>query len=230
MTAGVPDSSGWSAEVRSRRVIVSEIAAALRIPERTSENLVAESSELVNGLPGTFQALAEGAISRRHASRLIDHARSLPDASLAAFEDAVLPHARRLTVAQFDRKARQVRERTHPESIDARQRDAFERRSVALEHGRDGLSVYVPVPAARAQAIFNRLTDMAETQRRHETELSASARTIDQLRADLFVRLLLEGQLIPEHGQDHADLSGIRATVLITVPALTLLSRRTRHP
>ena len=231
VTAGVPDSSGWNAEVRARRVIVTEIATALRIPERTAESLVAESHELIHNLPATFRALAEGSISRRHASKLADHARSLPDADLADFEAAVLPHAMRLTVAQFDRRARQVRERTHPESIDTRHRDAFERRAVTIEHGRDGMcGLFVPMPAAKAEGIFNRLTDMAQELRRFESGLGADAgrstvRTLDQLRADLLVKLLLDGQLIPDDGQLHADLSGIRPTVLVTVPVLTLLGR-----
>ena len=223
VTDDARDSLGWNAEVRARRVIVSEIATALRIPERTAENLVAESHELLHDLPGTFRALAEGSISRRHASKLADHARSLPDADLVAFETAVLPHAERLTVAQFDRKARQVRERTHPESIDTRHREAFDRRAVAVEHGRDGMSdLIVPMPAAKAQGIVNRLTDMAEAHRRFEPDES---RTLDQLRVDFLVALLVDGVLIPEDGKEHADLTGIRATVLITVPALTLLGR-----
>lgn len=253
VTSGVPDSSGWSAEVRSRRVVVTEIATALRIPERTAENLVAESRELVHDLPATFDALANGSISRRHASKLIDHARSLPSGGLAQFEEVVLPHAERLTVAQFDRKARQVRERTHPESIDIRHRKAFDGRAVSIEHGRDGMSgLFVPMPAAKAQGIYNRLTDMAQALRRFESERDgvdvdgrlgagsngagldsaasnsaassgAAPRTLDQLRADLLVELLLNGHLIPEDGKEHPDLSSIRATVLITVPVLTLL-------
>jgi hypothetical protein len=171
VTAGVPDSSAWSAEVRARRVMVSELACALRIPERTAETMIAESTQLVRELPATFQALAEGTITRRHAAKLADHARSLPANDLAAFEDAVLPHAKRLTVTQFDRKARQVRERTHSESIDSRHREAVTDRSVTIEPGRDGMAwLTAHLPAAVAQGIYNRLTDLAHTAQRHERE------------------------------------------------------------
>ena len=55
---------GWNAEVRARRVIASELACALRIPERSAESLIADSAALVD-LPQTFGALSAGTISWR---------------------------------------------------------------------------------------------------------------------------------------------------------------------
>ena len=39
--------AGWSPEVRARRVLVTELASALRIPERTAETLIADSQALL---------------------------------------------------------------------------------------------------------------------------------------------------------------------------------------
>ena len=206
---------GWSPEVIARRVLVTELACALRIPERTAETLIADSQVLLADLPATFAALSEGAVTWRHAHVLVDHASSLDAEHVAAFEAAVLPLAKALTVAKFDRKARSERERMAPETIDARHVLAVQKRSVDLQPGRDGMawvSSYQPIVVA--QGIYNRLTDIAMSQRS-----AADGRTLTQLRADAFAELLLDGVL------PNGRVSGIRPRVLVTVPALTLLGR-----
>ena len=212
-----PTDLGWSPEVRARRVLVTELACALRIPERMAETLIADSQALLTDLPATFAALGEGAISWRHAHALVDHATSLSPRLVGQFEAAVLPFATTLTVAKFDRRARAERERMAPDSIDGRHLQAVEKRSIDLQPDRDGmawLSAYLPVVAA--QGIYNRLTDIAMSQR-SPTE----SRTLAQLRADAFAELLLDGTLAD------GRTSGIRPRVLVTVPALTLLGRGT---
>lgn len=212
-----PTDLGWSPEVRARRVLVTELACALRIPERMAETLIADSRALLTDLPATFAALGEGAISWRHAHALVDHATSLSPHLVGQFEAAVLPFATTLTVAKFDRRARAERERMAPDSIDGRHLQAVEKRSIDLQPDRDGmawLSAYLPVVAA--QGIYNRLTDIAMSQR-SPTE----SRTLAQLRADAFAELLLDGTLAD------GRTSGIRPRVLVTVPALTLLGRGT---
>ena len=206
---------GWSPEVRARRVLVTELACALRIPERAAETLVAESRMLLNDLPLTFAALSSGAITWRHARVMVDHASSLDASSAHEFEAAALPHATNLTVAKFDRAARVQRERMHPESIEARHDTALEARSLDLQPARDGMAwLNAYLPAASAQGIYNRLTDMALKQ-----QSPAESRTLTQLRVDLLAELLLEGAAQSGSGR------GIRPRVLVTVPALTLLGR-----
>jgi len=215
VSEGASSPGGWSPEVRARRVLVTELACALRIPERAAETLVVDSQTLLTDLPTTFAALSGGSISWRHAHVLVDHASSLAPESVTAFEAAVLPLAETLTVSKFDRQARAERERAHPESIDTRHLQAVEKRSVDLQPARDGmawLSAYLPVVVA--QGIYNRLTDTAMAQR-----APTESRTLAQLRADAFAELLLDGTLTDRR------VSGIRPRVLITVPVLTLLGR-----
>lgn len=208
---GVSD-GGWNAEVRARRVIASELACALRIPERTAESLIADSAALAR-LPETFAALSAGTISWRHARAMVDHAASLPRDSWGAFEAAAVPLAQTLTVAKFDRRARTLRERLSPESIEVRFADASSRRSLTLEPARDGMAVLTAyLPAVVAHGVYNRITDLATA---HQSP--AEERTLTQLRADLFAELLIDGQL--GAGRDR----GIRPRVLVTVPVLTLL-------
>ena len=203
---------GWNAEVRARRVIVSELACALRIPERTAETLVADSTALTQ-LPETFRALSAGAISWRHAHTIIEHAGSLPAESWGTFETAAVPLAEILTVGKFDRRARVLRERLCPESIDVRNRDAAAQRNLSIEPARDGMAVLSAyLPAAEAHGIYNRITDMALAQ-----QSPTEDRTLTQLRVDLFAELLLDGWL--QSGRE----CGIRPRVLVTVPVLTML-------
>jgi hypothetical protein len=118
----VPSTGGprWSPEVAGRRVLVTELACALRISERAAENLVGESRALLHDLPATHDALRNGRIGYRHAQVLMDHTATLPPAGVAAVEEAVLPKAEQLTVPKLDRAARELRERLHPESIEER--------------------------------------------------------------------------------------------------------------
>ena len=239
--AGPPTAAGgWSPEVRARRVLATELACALRIPERAAETLIEESRMLLASLPATFTALSEGAIGWRHTRVLIDHATSLDPQHLPVFEAAVLPAASTLTVAKFDRRARTAREKLEPATIDTSHTTAVETRSVELTPGRDGMAwLTAHLPAVVAHGIYNRLTDTALAQ-----QSPTEPRTLTQLRADACAELLLDGELSealpdgPHPGEDTGTtptgdtatgqparkrVTGIRPRVLVTVPVMTLL-------
>jgi hypothetical protein len=208
-----PERSGlWSAEVVAERELTSEIATALHIPERTAQTLVAHSRLLVHDLPATFDALNEGTISYRHAQVVADQASSLPDEGIPAFDVAASATAPNTTVAQFESRARRLREKMHPESLTVRAERARDDRCVALEPARDGMAwISALLPAERAVAVFSRLTDAA-----YALKTAEESRSIGQLRADVLSDLLIDGDV-------EAMPSGIRARVLVTVPVLTLL-------
>ena len=206
---------GFSGDARAlaRRVLVTELACILRLPERTTESLVAESEALMHELPGTREALRVGEISYRHAQTMIDHASSLAVDVRAGFEAEVLPHAKVLTVAKFDRKARTLRERTHPDTITARHTASVLNRSVQFQPARDGmawLNTYLPV--ATALAAYNRVSDTAIS-----LQGPGETRTLTQLRADVFTDLLIDGVTPSGLGV------GVCANVQVTVPVMTLL-------
>jgi Domain of unknown function (DUF222) len=205
--------AGWDAAITARREFVTELACALRLPERTTETLIATSRALMHELPATRNALRSGEVSYRHAQVLVDHATFVPESGRAAFEAAALPPAKRLTVSKFDRKARIVREQTHPETIATRHEASVADRAVDFQPARDGmawLSAYLPAP--EALGIYNRVTDIAMS-----LQGSGESRTLTQLRADAFAGLMTESSsLLPAA---HA----IRARVLVTVPVLTLM-------
>lgn len=168
--------STWSRTETAHRVVVSEVACALRLPERTAERLIDESRMLVHELPATRAALAEGAISYRHAHVILDEARSLPDAVRGDFELAVLPAAEMLTAARLRPRARAERERRHPASIERRAAACRNDRHVLLEPAHDGmawLSAYLP--AEQAAGAFARLTDIARGLLKDGDELDVGA-------------------------------------------------------
>lgn len=213
-----PQSGGWDPATVAHRELVTELACALRLPERTTQTLIAHSSILAAQLPATLEALQKGEISYRHAQSIADHAASLPADTAGAFEAAVLPAARTLTVARFERTARVQRERMNPESIQVRHEQGVADRSVSVTPDRDGMAwLNAYLPAAEALAIHNRLHDIAET-----LNCTAEQRTVTQLMSDVLVDLLVDGEVVSPGG-DHGIGRGIRATVLVTVPVLALL-------
>ncbi|WP_188422827.1 DUF222 domain-containing protein [Mycetocola zhadangensis] len=171
------------------RSFVSEIACALRIPESTARALINDSEMLIHELGGTFQALADGEISYRHAQLMIDQALTLGPESRSDFEDAVLESAKTLTPSKFSNKARKLRERLHPESISVRRTEAFERRRIEFQPDLDGMAwVSLYQPAETAMAFYNAVRQQAmRLQRKDEP------RTLTQLSLDVAVDAMLEG-------------------------------------
>ena len=70
-------------------------------------------------------------------------------------------------------------------------------------------------PEVEATAAYGRATAIAKTIPAHEGE----TRTLDQIRADVMADLLIEGTTTAHP----TEARGIRATVVVTVPALALL-------
>ncbi|MBC7442805.1 MAG: DUF222 domain-containing protein [Ramlibacter sp.] len=214
VSAGVAGSR-WNAVEIAYRTTISELACGLRISQAAASNLISQSEALAGAFAATRDALAVGRISYAHARVLIEQANSLPEGARPGFEAAVLPGADRLTVSQFERVARRLREAEHPESIRVRRQKCEADRVLVLEPAQDGmgwLHGYLPMPVA--QAVFTRVSDMAVSLQGPEEE-----RTLAQLRADVFAGLMVDGVTPAGLGR------GVRATVNVTVPVLTLLGK-----
>lgn len=215
-----PRAGTWDAETTARRVTVSELAAALRIPESAAERLVAESSALVHDLPATLAVLARGDISYRHATAVVDNAQSLPPEAVADYEAAVLPRAAVLSTTRFREAARRLRERLHPASMSDRRAAAADRRGVTVDPARDGMAwLTAYLPAEQALAIDDRLDRIAAGLRSPD-----ETRTFAHLRADALCDLLTCGETPHDETGSGGGLGhGIVARVLVTVPVLSLL-------
>ena len=210
----------------SWRAFVCEIAAALRIPDRTAERLIRTSQTLVNDLPATLLALGEGRLSFRHAQILVDHSYGLERAAVRELETRMLPVAQKNTPSRFEQSVRKTRERLNPESMVERQVKAVEERGTELIPEQDGMVfVGAHVSSAVGVAIENRLTDMARS-----LQCDGETRNLAQLKSDIFADILLDidGQSGSTAGQGASPIArfrSIRPTILVTVPAMTLLKR-----
>jgi len=205
----------WDATFAAQQGLIAEMACALRIPAGTAAGLLQESRSLVDDRPRTLEALRSGAISLRHARRLLDQLGSVPAPFQTDLEGVLLPHAQRLTAAQFDSKARKLREHIHPESIVVRRAKCLADRTIRFYPDTDGMAtLWLRGAGDDLQGIYTRVTDTALSLQGPD-----EPRTLSQLRADVAIDLLASGVTATGLG------AGISATVNITVPVLTLMGK-----
>lgn len=215
--------SGRRAEV-AHRALVAEVAVAVHESERLVARDFDEAERLVRRLPLTLAALADGRIGERHARVLIEQSIGLgahptdvdpgdAERRLERFEHESVPLAETANPPGLKRRARSIRERLLPESIEVRVRRATAERRVVLEDADDGMAwLHHYLPAEEAHAAYDRLTRLGRRAAR------GSGRTLPQTRADIARDLLLSGAPEAVWGADV-----IRPSVHVTVPVLTLL-------
>jgi hypothetical protein len=187
--------------------------------------------------------MARGEISRSHVAVIVDCGLGIDDAAARAdYESAVLGRARVETAGRLRPMAKVLASRAQPRSIDERHRQAREARSVRVVDLDDGMAeILALLPAVLAHGIHDRLTEQASSvvQARAGQDRDApalwdvpdhdgrghapDARSMDELRADIFCDLLLGGAPVAAGGAAMSSgLGAIQATVQVTLPVLTL--------
>ncbi len=234
----------------AERAAVAEIAVRLHVSEQTVRTRAAHARTLAVGCPKLWTAFVEGRISEKHAVDAARLASTLPAGDADAFQrfdDEACPPALVLTPAKFAVTARVIRERVHAESIEARHRRAAEDRGVWMRGELDGMaSLHALLPADRARAVMSRLDQAA----RHLRVAPEEERTLAQLRADAFADLITmtdgtahatapppadapppaaqpASSADPAPDAPRTFRSAPPATVIVTIPALTLLGHDT---
>ncbi|WP_295837661.1 HNH endonuclease signature motif containing protein [uncultured Microbacterium sp.] len=231
----------------AERAAVAEIAVRLRLSEHTVRVRAAHARTLMTDCPTIWAAFGEGRLSERHAVEAARLAATLPAGDLDAltrFDEEACSRALTLTPAKFAVAARAIRERVHAESIETRHRRAVQDRGVWMTAELDGMaSVHALLPADRARAVMSRLDRAA----RHLAVVADEERTLAQLRADALCDLVTTAQhasidaaaTAPTATRSVESTMSTRrsdtpnaprtfrgappATVVVTVPALTLL-------
>ncbi|RFA06900.1 hypothetical protein B7R21_17855, partial [Subtercola boreus] len=143
----------WSSDMIIERQIITELAVALHTSENDTRRLLHTSEALTSTFTATRTALQAGAISYRHAEKIVQHSNTLPVAALGAYEHDLLPHARRVTVQRLDTLARAAIEHAQPRTAVQRHLDAAARRRLDLDPATDGmayLTLYLPAVEAVA--------------------------------------------------------------------------------
>ncbi|KQZ84541.1 HNH endonuclease [Microbacterium sp. Root166] len=198
------------------RSVRLELAAALRVTEHAAASLLGFAEALVHRYPAALDSLGRAGMTERHAEILVD----LLDSAEPDVRKRLVPRAvelaGELAVGSFRRALRRLVELEQSATLAERHEAALQGRRVVVEPAGDGMAwIHSLGPEVEAHAIYNRLTAKAKAICAHPDE----TRTLDQVRADIFGDLLIDGDtahLAPE-------ARGIRATVAVTVPVLTLL-------
>lgn len=189
--------SMWSGVDDSER---EEIAAALRLSSGTAQSRIDIARTLVNYLPNTCAALANGEISAAHASVIARESaevigKGLSATAITEIELKAISHAEFHTPIQVANKVRGTIARLSPEIFEAAAEHARDCRKVTMYSEPDGMATIVALlPAADAQTVMLAIDALA----RHESEINGSdvsisplddERTLDMKRADALTSL-----------------------------------------
>lgn len=244
-TARLTDGNSRGREMALRSIAL-ELAAAVRMSDRTMQTHLGDAEQMVRLFPATVDALSAGAISRAHAMAVLDSGVVISDADeRQAYERVVLKWAESETPARTRAYARRLAEQLNPRTIDERFADANELRSVTVREIGDGMAELIArMPVAKAFAILDRLTrqaqaieqdDLAE-RRAHrdrvaaalaEADADARARGLsDAARGDLRDAAVqaIEAPWFDERTRDHTRADLLTDLVLTGAPAVDPLA------
>ncbi|MDE0546331.1 HNH endonuclease signature motif containing protein [Microbacterium sp. C7(2022)] len=198
------------------RGIRLELAAALRITEYRADKLLTLAEGVIDRYPVVLDSLRGARMTQDHAEILVTGL----DSAEPELRDALLPEAIELAetepVGTFRVKLRKLIDQARAITLTKRHEEALELRRTVLSPAEDGMGWYsIYGPMVELVALDNRNTQLA----RIRAAVEGEERTLDQIRCDTACDLLIDGT-IPT---DPTFPTGIRATVTVTVPALTLL-------
>ena len=181
----------------------AEIRVALRLTRRAADSDLGLALDLAQRLPRVLEALAAGEIDLRRARVMVAGTAHLSEETARLIVDQVIERAARMTTGQLHALLRRLCLETDPEAAAKRFEQAVEDRRIVMEPSVEGtahLSGFDLAPD-RAAAAMQRITDLAQS-----LKTGAEARTLDQLRADVFLDLLEGHSLKAGSGKGTIDL------------------------
>ncbi|MEV8370406.1 DUF222 domain-containing protein [Microbacterium sp. NPDC064584] len=221
------------------RTVASEIAVAARLSDRSLQRQIGEAATLVGDYPETLASWEEGRIRRGHVRAVQDAGAILPPENRHEFDRSAAEICAEDTAGRVGPRLRVLAEQVHPISMQERHDAAHATRCVKVLRGTEGMStIMLAVPSLFADTVYDRLTQQArvivDTRRTPPAGLddeqlaviTTDTRTMDQLRADLAVDMLLTGHPTTDPTRDTdgtAVLGAIHAKVQIVIPVLALL-------
>ena len=198
------------------RSIRLELATTMRITEYAAGRMIVQAEALVRRYPAALDSLGGGRMTPKHAEILVDALDELTPDLRDEVEQVAVQLAESLPVVTFRRSLRALIERAEAPTLEERWRTALQARRVVVAHTHDGMGLMLlHAPQVELHAILGRATAIAKTIVVRDGE----TRTLDQVRADILCDLLIDGvtDAVP------AEARGIRPTVVVTVPVLSLL-------
>jgi len=165
----------------------AEVRAALHLTRRCADAEVSIALELHTRLPRVHEMLASGDLDLRRARVLLDGTSHLDDAAARRVIDQIADDAARCTTGQLRTRLRRLCIEAEPDDAALRFEDAVEERRVVVEPNNTGTANYLgmDLPPDRVMAASRRVDRIARSLRGKGED-----RTIDQLRADVYLDLL----------------------------------------
>jgi hypothetical protein len=192
-------------------VAAAEIGAALSWTRRMAERQLDLAVTLVSDYPAVWEMLHAGLIDLPRARVIVDHTCHLQAEVRDQVVGVALEKAPAQTTGLLAARIRRLAIWVAPDHARERYRQGLEERRVVTEANTDGTAnlTGLQLSAPESQAAMRRINRIA-----HDLKRSGDSRTIDQIRADIFLDLL----------QGRAQQSGVdRAVIDIQVGLSTLL-------
>jgi Domain of unknown function (DUF222) len=211
------DEPQWAFEAAA-----AEIRAALHLTRRAADTELQLAIDLDRRLPAVWGALAAGDIDPRKARLLRHRTAHLSTAAARHAIDRVIEAAPRLTTGQLKARVDRCCTEAAPDAADARYRYAVDQRHIASEATDAGTANLLGLDLSPRQvvAITRRVNRTAK-----QLKTANEDRTMDQLRADVFVDLLMGRTTRPRT----LDQPAPRAVVDVRVD-LDTLAGLSEHP
>lgn len=165
----------------------AEIRAALHLTRRSADVELAFGLDLRNLFPRLAEMLESGEIDVRRARTIERNTVHLSDEIAREVVDRIADVASRLTTGELAARIRRLCIEAEPAEAEDRYRHAVEGRRVVMETSEDGTAdlLGLDLPPNRVAALTRRINKLARGLRG-----SGETRTMDQLRADVFLDLL----------------------------------------
>ncbi|MGH8928345.1 MAG: DUF222 domain-containing protein, partial [Acidimicrobiia bacterium] len=188
----------------------AEIRAALRLTRRAADFELDFAVDLCRRLPRVWEALAAGAVDPRRVRVIVQGTAHLPEETAREVVDQIIERSARLTSGQLAALLRRLCLQADPQEAKRRYEEAVSERRVESEPSVEGTANLfgLDLPPDRVAAALRRINQLARSLKR-----DGETRTIDQLRADVFLDLL--------QGQSQR-IGGDKGTVDIHVDLKTL--------
>ncbi len=165
----------------------AEIRAALRLTRRSADAELAFAIDLKQRLPRAWDALAAGHIDLRKARVIVHGTCHLSEDDARQVVERIIGVAERLTTGQLHALLRKVCLQADPEEAANRYASSVAERRVIMEPTVEGTANFLGLnlPPDRVAAAMRRIADLARSLKSGD-----EGRTIDQIRADVFLDLL----------------------------------------
>ncbi len=165
----------------------AEVRAQLRLTCRSADTTVELALILVSRLPALHDAFLAGKVDVARVRTLVQGTEHLDDQAAQRVIDQILPKAPRLTTGQLAALLRRLCLETDPDDAANRYETAREGRRVEHQPTPEGTGhiVGLHLDPIRSSQAMSRIDQLARSLRVH-----GETRTMDQLRADVFLDLL----------------------------------------